>query len=84
MAATVEKIMDEAMRLPLPPALRAFVAEKPVESLDIPVSPLSETWSDEVRRRCVEIDSSNSRLRDVDTVFKNAYASIRIGAGNSW
>lgn len=74
MASTVEKIMDEAMGLP--PALRAFVAEKLIESLDVQDYPLSATWQAEIRRRCAEIDNSTDRLRDADTVFKNAYASL--------
>jgi len=74
MAATVEKIMDEAMGLP--PALRAFVAEKLIESLDVQDYPLSATWQVEIRRRCAEIDNSTDRLRDANTVFKNAYASL--------
>lgn len=74
MTADVEKIMGEA--LGLPPALRAFVAEKLIESLDVPDYPLSATWQAEIRRRCAEIDNSTTRLRDADTVFKNAYASL--------
>ncbi|HCC54141.1 MAG TPA: addiction module antitoxin RelB [Desulfobulbaceae bacterium] len=74
MATTVEKIMDEAMGLP--PTLRAFVAEKLIESLDVRDYPLSATWQVEIRRRCAEIDNSTARLRDADTVFKNAYASL--------
>jgi hypothetical protein len=74
MAATVEKIMNEAMGLP--PALRAFVAEKLIESLDGPDNPLSAEWQEEIRRRCAEVDNSASQLRDADSVFKNAYASL--------
>lgn len=74
MAATVEKIMHEAMGLP--PALRAFVAEKLIESLDMPDNPLSAEWQEEIQRRCAEVDNSAGQLRDADSVFKNAYASL--------
>ena len=74
MAATVEKIMHEAMGLP--PALRAFVAENLIESLDGPDNPLSAEWQEEIRRRCAEIDNSAGQLRDADSVFKNASASL--------
>ncbi|MDP2757914.1 MAG: addiction module protein [Desulfurivibrionaceae bacterium] len=74
MAATIEKIMNEAMGLP--PALRAFVAEKLIESLDEPGQPLSTKWQEEIRRRCAEIDNCSGPLRDADSVFKKAYASL--------
>jgi hypothetical protein len=61
----------------LPPALRAFVAEKLIESLDVPESsPLSAKWKKEVRRRCVEVDRGAVKLRDADAVFTKAYASL--------
>ena len=75
MSITVEKIVTDAMGLP--PALRAFVAEKLIESLDESAGlPLSAKWKEEIRRRCAEIDSSAGHLRDADAVFKNAYASL--------
>ncbi len=67
--------MTEAMGLP--PALRAFVAEKLIESLDAPDSaPLSAKWKKEVRRRCAEVDRGAVKLRDADAVFAKAYASL--------
>ena len=67
--------MTEAMGLP--PALRAFVAEKLIESLDAPASPpLSGKWKKEVRRRCAEVDRGAVKLRDADAVFAKAYASL--------
>jgi putative addiction module component (TIGR02574 family) len=75
MNTTAKKIVAEAMELPA--VLRAFIAEKLIESLDeSPVLPLSTAWKEEVRRRCAEIDSSAAQLRDADVVFKNAYASL--------
>jgi len=75
MTTTAEKVVTEAMGLP--PALRAFVAEKLIESLDAPDSPpLSAKWRKEVRRRCAEVDRGAVRLRNADAVFAKAYASL--------
>ncbi len=75
MNITAEKIVTDAMELP--PALRAFVAEKLIESLDETDSlPLSAQWKEEIRRRCAEIDKNSAQLRDADAVFKKAYASL--------
>ncbi len=75
MSITAEKVVSEAMELP--PALRAFVAEKLIESLDLPEAPgLSAKWKKEIRRRSAEIDRGSVKLRTADTVFKKAYASL--------
>jgi len=75
MGVTVEEVVTDA--LSLPPALRAFVAEMLIQSLDAPDSPpLSEQWRNEVRRRCDEADPGEVELRDADTVFANAYAAL--------
>ena len=76
MSITAEKIVTDAMGLP--PELRAFVAEKLIESLDesAGLPPLSAKWKEAIRRRCAELDSSAGHLRDADAVFKNAYASL--------
>jgi putative addiction module component (TIGR02574 family) len=75
MNITAEKIVTDAMELP--PALRAFVAEKLIESLDEADSlPLSAQWKEEILRRCAEIDKNGAQLRNVDAVFKKAYASL--------
>ncbi|WP_371877450.1 addiction module protein [Thiovibrio frasassiensis] len=50
--------------------------EKLIESLDMPDNPLSAGWQEEIRRRCAEFDNSTGLLRDADSVFKNAYASL--------
>ena len=45
--------------LGLPPALRALVAEKLLESLDEPdAAPLSAKWRQELRQRCAEVDAA--------------------------
>lgn len=75
MSTTAEKVVTEAMSLP--PALRAFVAEKLIESLDAPdASPLSAKWRKELRRRCTALDRGAVELRDADKVFAKAYASL--------
>ncbi len=67
--------MTEAMGLS--PALRAFVAEKLIESLDAPDAPaLSAKWKKEVRRRCAELDNGTLELHDAAVVFARAHASL--------
>jgi hypothetical protein len=75
MNITAEKVVSEA--LDLPPVLRAFVAEKLIESLDLQeTAELSAKWKKEIRRRCIQIDRGAVRLRDAETVFAKAYASL--------
>lgn len=75
MSITAEKVVSEA--LDLPPVLRAFVAEKLIESLDLPETPaLSAKWRKEIRRRCMQVDRGAAKLRDAETVFAKAYASL--------
>ncbi|MEI6971203.1 MAG: addiction module protein [bacterium] len=75
MSTTAEKVMSDA--LDLPPVLRAFVAEKLIESLDLTEAPaLSARWRKEIRRRCIQVDRGAVKLRDAETVFAKAYASL--------
>lgn len=75
MNATAEQVMVDA--LGLPPPLRAFVAERLIESLDIPdAAPLSARWREEIRRRCTELDRGAVELRNADQVFAKAYAAL--------
>ncbi|WP_028570954.1 addiction module protein [Desulfonatronum lacustre] len=75
MATIAERVVTEAMALP--PAQRAFVAEKLIESLDVPdTPPLSVTWKEEVRRRCARMDRETLDLRDAEKVFAKAYSSL--------
>jgi len=74
-APTAEKVMKDAMKLS--PELRAFVAEKLIESLDMPdAPPLSAKWKKEVRRRCAELDRGEVKLRAASAVFAKAYAAL--------
>ncbi|MDA3947912.1 MAG: addiction module protein [Spirochaeta sp.] len=75
MSMTAQKIVAEA--LSLSPQARAFVAERLLESLDTaPGEVLSPAWSDEVRKRCREIDEGEVELRDAAEVFARAYKSL--------
>ena len=75
MSITTEKVVLEALELP--PSLRAFVAEKLIESLDASEVPgLSAKWKKELRRRCTEVDRGAVTLHAADAVFKKAYASL--------
>jgi len=75
MSTTAEKVVTEA--LGLSPSLRAFVAEKLIESLDAPDNPpLSTKWQAELRKRCAEMDRGEVELRDAHRVFADAFASL--------
>ncbi|MBI5526639.1 MAG: addiction module protein [Deltaproteobacteria bacterium] len=75
MSAKAEKIVAEALALPVP--VRAYVAEKLIESLDAtPPDGLSPAWKEEVRRRCEEIDRGTAELRDAEAVFAKAFTML--------
>jgi hypothetical protein len=75
MSITADKVVADALGLPAP--LRAFVAEKLIESLDASDAPaLTAKWRKEVRRRCAEMDRGAVDLRDADKVFAKAYAAL--------
>ena len=70
-----EQIVMEVLELPS--TVRAFVAEKLIESLDAtPADSLSPEWKAEVQRRCREVDENLVTLRDAESVFKTAFASL--------
>ena len=75
MSSTAEKVVMESLALPV--SLRAFIAEKLIESLDAPDSPpLSSEWRVELRRRCAALDRATAALRDANAVFAEAYATL--------
>ena len=75
MSMTAEKLVMEALAQPL--HVRAFVAEKLLESLDVTPNPeLSPAWREEIRERCREIDEGSVELHDADVVFAKAYATL--------
>ncbi|MDH5774185.1 MAG: addiction module protein [Nitrospirota bacterium] len=72
MKPSPQKIIEEAMKLE--PTTRAFVAESLLESLDFEEDfSLSEEWTQEIRRRCEEIDSRETILVDGETVLSNLH-----------
>ena len=69
--SVTERVVKEALALPA--AMRAFVAEKLLESLDADANfELSPEWREEIAARCREIDEGKVELLDGDEVFKNA------------
>jgi len=75
MNTDAEKIVLEALELP--PTMRAFVAEKLLESLDAaPSETLSPEWKATIRKRCEEIDEGLTQLRDAEAVFSDASKSL--------
>ena len=75
MSKKAEKIVSEALELPT--AVRAFLAEKLIESLDIEsVDELSPEWKEEIEKRCREIDEGSVQLLDAEAVFSKAYSSL--------
>jgi len=75
MTKKAEQIVTDA--LALAPEIRAFVAEKLIESLDTePQAILSPEWQEEIKNRCREVDDSSIKLREAEAVFKKAFASL--------
>jgi len=75
MSTTAEKIVTEALRLPN--AIRAFVAEKLIESLDAdPQEPLSPEWKTEIEKRCREVDQGLVKLVSADEAFAKAFSRL--------
>lgn len=75
MSMTAENIVSEALHLPS--AVRAFVAERIIESLDVDSEiDLSPEWKAEIEKRCREVDEGTVPLLDSDEVFSKAYARL--------
>jgi len=75
MGLPAEKIIAAALELPR--NVRATVAERLIESLELdePLE-LSPEWRDEIQRRCREIDEGTVELEDADKVFAKLYADL--------
>lgn len=70
-----ETIMTEALRLS--PEVRAFLAERLLESLDAePGTGVSSAWRAEIERRCKAIDEGATALREASEVFASAYKAL--------
>jgi hypothetical protein len=75
MSLTAKKIVAEALALPGP--LRAYVAERLIESLDSEKpAGLSPKWHEEVVKRCGELDEGLVELLPADEVFSKAYDEL--------
>ena len=75
MSMTADEIVTEA--LGLAPQVRAFVAERLIESLDAaPGTDLSHAWRDEIQKRCREVEDGLVELRNAEDVFAKAYAAL--------
>jgi len=75
MKARIDKIIAEALGLPAP--LRAFIAAKLLESLDVDGDQeLSAEWKEEIRKRSQEIDEGAVRLVEADEAFAKAYSKL--------
>ncbi|HOV74391.1 MAG TPA: addiction module protein [Candidatus Hydrogenedentes bacterium] len=60
-----------------PVEARALLAEKLIESLDSEPAPgLSAEWTEEIRRRCREIDEARVGLLDAQAVLEQGYALL--------
>lgn len=70
-----KRIIDDAMQLE--PAIRAFIAETLLESLDFEEDfPVSAAWQEEIRRRCAAIDNGTARLVDHDLAMTQLRTSL--------
>ena len=75
MNTRVNKIITDAWELPLP--LRAFLAAKLLESLEVDVAQeLPPEWKEEIRRRCREIDEGTVQLVEAQEAFARAYSKL--------
>jgi putative addiction module component (TIGR02574 family) len=75
MSALAEKIITEAMSLPV--SERAFLAEQLIESLDVTLDEsLSPAWKAEIHRRCCSIDDGSAMVVPADEVFKRIAAKF--------
>jgi putative addiction module component (TIGR02574 family) len=76
MGLPAEKIIAEALRLPT--QLRALLAERLIESLDLKESgEVSPEWREEIIRRCKEIDEGLTELIPAEVVMLRAYSALK-------
>lgn len=66
----IETITEQALKLE--PALRAYVAEILLESLDYEEDfVVSDVWQQEIKKRCIEIDANPSILIEGELYMAN-------------
>lgn len=76
MDKSMKKLIDEVLNLPI--EMKAYLAEKLLENLETDFNAdISIEWKNEIDRRCAEIDSGISVLKDSDEVFKNAFNKLK-------
>ena len=76
MDKSIEKIINEVLNLPN--EIKAYIAEKILENLDSETDmELTPEWRDEIQKRCAEIDSGVSVLKDADEVFNDAFKRLK-------
>jgi putative addiction module component (TIGR02574 family) len=76
MSPEIEHVMKQALELPS--QVRAFLAEKLLESLDFEEPfELSNEWREEIDRRCRQIDESRVQLTPGDKVFEEAVKRLQ-------
>lgn len=76
MNVTADQVITEAMGLPA--QMRAFVAEKLIESLDAePLEEMSPAWRKEIQKRSREVEAGTADLRNAEEVFNRAYAAVQ-------
>ncbi|ODS31225.1 MAG: putative addiction module component [Candidatus Scalindua rubra] len=75
MSMKPEQLVKEILQLPI--QQRAFLAEKLLESLDFTQDfQLTKEWSEEIKRRCEEIDKGLVELIPAEDVFEKAYKQL--------
>jgi hypothetical protein len=75
MTKKAEQIVRDALELP--PNVRAYVAEKLIESLDMTsAAELSSEWKEEIRKRCKEMNEETVELVDAEAVFTKGFSSL--------
>ncbi len=76
MDKSIEKIINDILNLPY--QIRAYLAEKLIESLDSDTDfEISSEWKAEIEQRCKEIDKGNVILKDADEVFTAAFKELK-------
>ncbi len=68
MATTADKILDEALSLPVD--IRLGLVEKLISSLNLPTqTEIDRLWADEAERRVAEIENNSVKLIPGEQVF---------------
>ncbi|MFC1669817.1 addiction module protein [Spirochaetota bacterium] len=76
MDKSIEKLINDILKLPN--ELRAYLAEKLLESLDSDKDfEISDEWKNEIESRCEEIDKGSVVLKDADEVFASAFRKLK-------